>query len=302
VPTPDIRLFDASKGRLVPVLDGSLIDIRTHVPMGVEFESLPLQAARPLVVWRLLERLLEHEGLMGRFVVRPFDGSEALITTPFGDPAARKKHILSGGAGERGGAAESARPSIDLLLPGIEKTETRGEALTHPAQRRSQARSRAAAKTRPGASGEQEAGSGETTAAEWESRLTTSAHSVSEAASRVGYESVLIYLLSVHYADPLERPGRGLLDGWMRASLICDIAHTLARGQPSPSDMSAHLSAFLGALARDLDTPRACSILFNWLHEAKRHRGPVGDSHLREMLTLLSIEDLLNAVPTPRCR
>ena len=56
-----------------------------------------------------------------------------------------------------------------------------------------------------------------------------------------------------------------------------------------------HRDAFFDALADDFNTPRALAAMADWIREANRADGPVGDSHLREMLAVLGLENLLEA-------
>ena len=47
-------------------------------------------------------------------------------------------------------------------------------------------------------------------------------------------------------------------------------------------------------------TPRAAlASLFDWIREANRRDGPVGDAHLREMLAVLGLDNLLDAAAGP---
>jgi cysteinyl-tRNA synthetase len=51
---------------------------------------------------------------------------------------------------------------------------------------------------------------------------------------------------------------------------------------------------FFDALANDFNTPRALAAVFEWVREANRGQaGTVGDGDLREMLSVLGLENLL---------
>jgi cysteinyl-tRNA synthetase len=56
--------------------------------------------------------------------------------------------------------------------------------------------------------------------------------------------------------------------------------------------MRHYVEAFRDALANDLDTPLAFVVLFEWVLEAERRGGRIGDEDLRVMLELLELEDL----------
>ena len=56
--------------------------------------------------------------------------------------------------------------------------------------------------------------------------------------------------------------------------------------------MRHHLDAFRAALADDLDTPLAFVVLFEWVLEAERRGGEIGDNDLRVMLEVLELDDL----------
>ncbi|MET0600875.1 MAG: DALR domain-containing protein [Baekduia sp.] len=63
----------------------------------------------------------------------------------------------------------------------------------------------------------------------------------------------------------------------------------------SPEELAGYRDAFFDALADDFNTPRALAAMADWIREANRAGGPVGDSHLREMLGVLGLENLLRA-------
>ncbi len=51
---------------------------------------------------------------------------------------------------------------------------------------------------------------------------------------------------------------------------------------------------FFDALAEDFNTPRALAAAFDWVREANRSDGTVGDADLREMLAVLALDNLLD--------
>jgi cysteinyl-tRNA synthetase len=62
----------------------------------------------------------------------------------------------------------------------------------------------------------------------------------------------------------------------------------------SPEALARHRDAFFDALADDYNTPRALAALAEWIREANSADAPVGDSHAREMLAMLGLENLLD--------
>ena len=57
---------------------------------------------------------------------------------------------------------------------------------------------------------------------------------------------------------------------------------------------------FYEALADDFNTPRALAAVFDWVREANRRNHLVGVGDLREMLSVLGLESLLDdTTPTP---
>jgi cysteinyl-tRNA synthetase len=101
-----------------------------------------------------------------------------------------------------------------------------------------------------------------------------------------------MYLVSGHYRQPLafsaselEGAGRGVVR--LRETL----GH-LRAGEPSPLDMAAHKEAFFDHLANDFNTPAALSSMFEWVREANRRGGEIGDGDLREMLAVVGLGEL----------
>ena len=66
----------------------------------------------------------------------------------------------------------------------------------------------------------------------------------------------------------------------------------------SPEELAPHRDAFFAALADDFNTPEALAAAHAWINEANRRDG-VGDAHLREMLDVLGLDNLLDAGDGP---
>ena len=77
---------------------------------------------------------------------------------------------------------------------------------------------------------------------------------------------------------------------------IREVVKMLTPNRPSPPDMHHHVETFRDALANDLDTPLAFVVMFEWVLEAERRGGEIGDSDLRVMLEVFELDDLASPV------
>ncbi len=107
-----------------------------------------------------------------------------------------------------------------------------------------------------------------------------------------GADTVVMYLASGHYRQPLAFSPSELKDAERRVSRVRDALRRLDAGRASPPDMAHHMQAFFDALANDFNTPAALAALFEWVREANRRGGGVGDGDLREMLDVLGLGGL----------
>jgi cysteinyl-tRNA synthetase len=114
-----------------------------------------------------------------------------------------------------------------------------------------------------------------------------------EVLERHGPATVLMYLVSGHYRQPLAFSEAILEQAQANVSRIREAGRRLSPGE-SPAELAPLREAFFDALARDFNTPEALSVLNEWIREASRWESP-GDSHLREMLGMLGLESLLAA-------
>jgi hypothetical protein len=248
----DVCLFDVSRGALVPVGQGSVIWVRSEM-VDAPWESLSISEVRPLVAFELLHRVLEYEGLSGRFVLEPLAGDCTLLKA-FGELEPRKERRLYDDPGGRRFSAQGWRGErrIELLLPA-------GRIVDGSAN----------------------------------GGLPAASATVGELVGEHGRAALLMYLLSAHYSHPLSEPGSGLREAAARVERVREVAAMLDANQPGPLDMEEHMRAFRIALARDLDTPTALRVLFEWLRAAELRPDRVGDSHLHEMLGLLAMDEVL---------
>jgi len=113
-------------------------------------------------------------------------------------------------------------------------------------------------------------------------------------------ETVVMYLISGHYRQPLAFSDAALEQAAANVSRIREAARRLSAGD-SPAALESLRDRFFDSLARDFNTAEALAVLNEWLRGAAGSGGdPAGDAHLREMLSVLGLEALLErASPAP---
>jgi cysteinyl-tRNA synthetase len=117
--------------------------------------------------------------------------------------------------------------------------------------------------------------------------------SLADVLDMVGRDTLLMYFAEGHYRQPLAFTPEKLEDAARRVEGIRNTGRRLVPG-PSPDALALHRDAFFDALADDYNTPRALAALAEWIREANSAGAPVGDSHAREMLAMLGLENLLD--------
>jgi cysteinyl-tRNA synthetase len=108
-----------------------------------------------------------------------------------------------------------------------------------------------------------------------------------------GPEALLLYFSGGHYRQPIAFSPERMEEAGRSVERIREAGRRLVPGE-SPEELAPLRDAFLDALAEDFNTARALASLYDWIREANR-REAVGDSHLREMLSILGLESLLEA-------
>lgn len=120
-----------------------------------------------------------------------------------------------------------------------------------------------------------------------------------EALDRYGRDALIVYFCSGHYRQPIEFDDERLAQAAANVHRIREAARKLTAG-PSPGFSPSLRERFFAALAEDFNTPSAMAAVWDWIREANRAEGPVGDVDLREMLGVLALENLLDvAVAEP---
>ena len=117
--------------------------------------------------------------------------------------------------------------------------------------------------------------------------------SLADVLDAVGRDTLLMYFAEGHYRQPLAFTREKLDDAARRVEGIRNAGRRLVPGD-SPAELEPHRDAFFDALADDYNTPRALAALAEWVREANSADAPVGDSHAREMLAMLGLENLLD--------
>jgi cysteinyl-tRNA synthetase len=118
-----------------------------------------------------------------------------------------------------------------------------------------------------------------------------------EELDRWGRDALLMYFVSGHYRQPVAYSDSELEQAQARVHRVREAARRL-HGGPSPDDLAPLRDRFFDALAEDFNTAAALAALFDWVREANK-REDVGDAHLREMLGVLGLENLLEVEDAP---
>jgi cysteinyl-tRNA synthetase len=115
-----------------------------------------------------------------------------------------------------------------------------------------------------------------------------------DALESYGRDALIMYFVSGHYRQPIEFDDERLAQAAAQVQRVREAARRLDRG-PSPSWSGPLRERFFAALADDFNTPSALAAVFDWVRDANRDAGAgaVRDADLREMLGVLSLENLL---------
>jgi cysteinyl-tRNA synthetase len=108
-----------------------------------------------------------------------------------------------------------------------------------------------------------------------------------------GRDAVIVLFVNAHYRQPMAFDDDAMAQATARVKRIREAGRRLVDG-PSPVDMGALKERFFAALRDDFNTPAALAAAFEWIREANSRDG-VGRGDLAEMLTVLGLENLLDA-------
>ncbi len=259
----EIRLYDSLSRELVPVSAGDAIRVEVRSSPIVVDGGVDVASTRPLVLFSFLERFLQREGFATKFLFDSPGGGDMLYELSELEPIDAPDSLDSGG---EHGADRGRELDAEMSLLEVPRSDVnRWVNICFGA-------GRDGAEAHPASAGE---------------RIL-----LSEALKHFGHSAVALYLLGTHYSLPLGDALTGLATGSKNASRIREALERLVPDQPSPPDMRHHMEAFRDALANDLDTPLAFVVMFEWLLEAERRGGDVGDHDLRVMLEVLELDGL----------
>jgi cysteinyl-tRNA synthetase len=108
-----------------------------------------------------------------------------------------------------------------------------------------------------------------------------------------GRDALLMYFCGSDYRKPVEFDDERLEEAAARVARIREAARRLGPG-PSPAWSEPLRERFFDALAEDFNTPAALGAAFEWVREANRAPAGSGDADLREMLSVLGLDNLLD--------
>jgi hypothetical protein len=249
----EIRLYDSLTRQLVPVTAGDAIRVEVRTSPTLSEGGVDVESTRPLVLFSFLERFLQREGF----------GTKFLFDSPSGDDTL---YELSEEQEPLSAPGPGGEHDVEMSLLEVSRSDVeRWVNVCFGA----------------GRDGE-----------EWEPPPLDERILLSDALKRFGHPAVALYLLGTHYSLPLGDASTGLATGSKNAVRIRQAMQRLVPDQPSPPDMRHYMEAFRDTLANDLDTPLAFVVMFEWVLEAERRGGDVGDNDLRVMLEVLELDDL----------
>jgi cysteinyl-tRNA synthetase len=116
---------------------------------------------------------------------------------------------------------------------------------------------------------------------------------LSEAIERYGGQTVVAYLISGHYRQPLAFSDEQLQEAAARVDRIRNYLRDAASGEPDEF-LADRRQAFLDALADDFNTPQAFAVLFEIVAEGNKRELPGGREVLVELLPLLGLDSLID--------
>ena len=130
---------------------------------------------------------------------------------------------------------------------------------------------------------------------------------LSEAIERYGGQTVVAYLISGHYRQPLAFSDEQLQEAAARVERIRNYFRDAPSGEPDPFLVEKR-QAFLDALADDFNTPQAFAVLFEIVNEGNKRELSGAREVLTELLPLLGLDSLIDeeeaapARPSGSCR
>jgi cysteinyl-tRNA synthetase len=116
-----------------------------------------------------------------------------------------------------------------------------------------------------------------------------------EALDEYGRDALLMYFCGGHYRQPIEFDDERLSEAAAQVRRIREAGRGLTSGD-SPAWSAPLRERFFDSLANDFNTPKGLAAVFDWVRKANRSDEPVGEADLREMLSVLALDNLLKSV------
>jgi cysteinyl-tRNA synthetase len=116
---------------------------------------------------------------------------------------------------------------------------------------------------------------------------------LSDAVERYGGQTVVAYLISGHYRQPLAFSDEQLQEAAARVDRIRNYFRDAPSGQPDDL-LREKRQAFLDALADDFNTPQAFAVLFEIVNEGNKRELSGAREVLSELLPLLGLDSLID--------
>ena len=114
-----------------------------------------------------------------------------------------------------------------------------------------------------------------------------------QALDEYGRDALIMYFCGGHYRQPVEFDDERLEEAAARVQRIREAGRRLVPGG-SPSWSEELGERFFDALAEDFNTPEALAVVFNWVRKANSDPERAGSDDLREMLSVLGLDNLLD--------
>jgi cysteinyl-tRNA synthetase len=115
-----------------------------------------------------------------------------------------------------------------------------------------------------------------------------------QALDAYGRDALIMYFVGSDYRKPVEFDDERLTEAGARVERIREAGRRLSDGR-SPAWSAPLRERFFDALADDFKTPEALAAAFEWVREANRAPAGTGAADLREMLSVLGLDNLLDA-------
>lgn len=115
---------------------------------------------------------------------------------------------------------------------------------------------------------------------------------LNDALDEYGRDALILYFCSGRYRQPLAYSHERLQAAQSSVRRIRDGARRLVDGE-SPVELEPIRDRFFAALADDFNTADALAAVFDWIGAANKYEEGCGNSHLREMLTVFGLDNLL---------